>query len=203
MCEGQKICRSFLDDLDVFLADNLDELACSDIYDIYSDFYSYLKVFKSNSSGFTGLSEFLIFRIIYHLLGGSFNKVQISKDLIAFESDDGTYHIGQSIPIVFDSKKYYPDIVIYKNNHPFLVAEIKLYLTNGIQTLMSDIDKLTEINKHYPNVKGLFISYNLIPETGKIYKKLMEEKKSKDWLKHLILAGNNQSIKEFLQEILD
>lgn len=200
--DGKDICRGFLDDLDVYLADNLDELTCSDIYDIYSDFFSYLKEFKSNSSGFTGLSEFLIFRIIYHLLGGSFKKVQISKDLIAFESDDGIYRIGQSIPVI-GSKKHYPDIVVYKNNLPFIVCEIKLYLTSGMQTLMTDINKLTDINRHYPGVMGLFISYNRIPESGKIYKKLIEEKNSKNWLNHLILAENHQPIKEYLQDLFD
>lgn len=202
MNNAREIGNNFLRDLDIFIANNLNSLTSADIYNIYSNFYQDLKLFKGNSSGFTGLSEYLIFRIFYHLLGGNFNPNQITHDLYDFRSPDGRFRIGQNTPIIAGSRKYYPDIQIFKDDSPLMICEIKLYLTYGIKTLDNDIQKLTEINNEYPGTKGLFISYNTIPIKGKIYRKLLDEERSKDWLNYLILHDNNQSIKKILEKII-
>lgn len=202
MDEAREICNTFLNDIDGFLETNLDNLTCADIYNIYSNFYMDLKKFKGNSSGFTGLSEYLIFRFFYHIFGGSFKPIQITPDLYEFKSPNGKYRIGQSIPIKIGNRKFYPDIVIYKNNALFLVAEIKLYLTSGIKDLKNDIEKLSEINNEYPGTKGIFISYNIIPLKGKIYKMLLDENESKDWFDYLILAENHNPLKTSLEKFL-
>lgn len=197
MNKARQICNNFLIGLDGFLKDNLDSLTCADVNNIYSDFYTDLKEYKGNSNGFTGLSEYLIFRFIYHLLGCSFKKEQISPMLYAFTSED--YKIGQNIPIIVNSARYYPDVLIYKNGNPVLIIEIKLYLTNGVKTLMGDINKLKKITSAYPGSKGLFISYNIIPEKGKIYKKLNDEINLNNQLNYLILAYNNELLKDELE----
>jgi len=142
MEDARTICNNFLTDLDGFLHDNIDYLTCSDVHDIYSDFFRDLKDFKGNSSGFTGLSEYIIFRFILHLLGSSFVKVKKTDELYEFASKDGIYRIGQNTPLKTSSKRYYPDIIVYKKNLPILIIEIKIYLTNGITTLMEDLNKL-------------------------------------------------------------
>lgn len=202
MDEVREICNTFLNDIDGFLETNLDTLTCADIYNIYSNFYMDLKNYKGNSSGFTGLSEYLIFRFFYHMLDVSFSPIQITPDLYEFKSSDGKYRIGQSIPIKIGNRKLYPDIVVYKNNALFLVAEIKLYLTSGIKDLKKDIQKLTEINNKYPGTKGIFISYNIIPLNGKIYKLLLDETDSKEWLDYIILAENRNPLKTSLEKLL-
>lgn len=202
MNNAREIGNNFLRNLDIFIANNLNILTCAEIYNIYSDFYQDLKIFKGNSSGFTGLSEYTIFRIFYHLLGGNFEPKKITNDLYDFRSPDGRFRIGQSTPIIAGSKKYYPDIQIFKDDSLLMICEIKLYLTYGIKTLENDINKLSEINKEYPGTKGLFISYNPIPIKGKIYGKLFDEERYKDWFNYLILHDNNQSIKKILEKIL-
>lgn len=200
--EPRNITQGFLKNLDLFIATNLGTLTCADVYGIYSNFYMDLKQFKGNSSGFTGLSEYTIFRIFYHLLGGNFELKQITNDLYDFRSPDGRFRIGQSTPIIAGPHKYYPDIQIFKDDSLLMICEIKLYLTYGIKTLENDIQKLDEINKEYPGTKGLFISYNPIPIKGKIYRKLLDEERSKDWFNYLILHDNNQSIKKILEKII-
>jgi hypothetical protein len=83
--EPRNIIKDFLKNLDLFIATNLDTLTCADVYNIYSDFFHDLKQFKGNSSGFTGLSEYTIFRIFYHLLGGNFEPKQITNDSLRFQ----------------------------------------------------------------------------------------------------------------------
>ncbi len=200
MEEAKNICNNFLTDLDGFLRDNLDNLTCSDINNIYSNFYEDLKDYKGNANGFTGLSEFIIFRFILNMLGGSFDKKQETTYLYSFESKDKKYRIGENLPVFIGSKKYVPDITIYKNDVPILVIEIKLYLTNGIKTLMDDINKLNSITSEYPDTKGLFICYNKIPEKGKIYKRLTEETNSNNKLDYIILNENSLLFKDSLKK---
>jgi hypothetical protein len=197
------ICKNFLQEINDYFAENLDNITCSELYDHYSYMFQILKEIKGNSSGFTGLSEYLIFRYIYNYLGGSFETVQLTKDLFEFRSTDGIYRIGQSIPVITETRKYYPDIVVYKQDQLILAAEIKFYLADGIKSLEVDLKKLREIHKQYPTAKCLFISYNIIPEKGKIYKKLLEEVNSNDWLDFIILAENNELFKEKMHQHLD
>lgn len=198
--EARKIGLDFLQGLDDYLAENLDDLRWSDVFEIYFDFYSDMKKYKGNSNGFTGLSEYIIFRYIYHLLGGSFDSVQISRDLFEFQSSDDIYRLGQNTPIQVESRKYYPDIIIYRHDVPVFVVEIKIYLTNGVQTLMGDINKLNKIHETFPTAKCLFINYTTIPKNGKIYQRLLEETEFKEWLDFVILDKNEQNIKENLEK---
>lgn len=202
MNAAREIGKNFLKEMDLFIANNLDALTCADIYNIYSNFYMDLKQFKGNSSGFTGLSEYLIFRIFYNLFGGNFKPYQITRDLYEFRSINNKIRISQNIPIVVGSRRYYPDILIYNDDMPLMAVEIKIYLTSGIKDLENDIHKLTEINKEYPNTKGLFISYNPISNNGKIYKKLQDENNSKDWFNYLILYENDNLIKKCLETMI-
>ena len=66
------INRKYLEEMDKFIAKNYRILTCGDIHDIYFDFLQVLKEFRGTSTGFTGLSELLILRFLYHQLGGSF-----------------------------------------------------------------------------------------------------------------------------------
>ena len=49
--------------LDKYLMDNIDNLTGKDITHLYFDFWNELKRWRSGSSGFTGYSEFLLFRV--------------------------------------------------------------------------------------------------------------------------------------------
>jgi len=200
--EARKIGLDFLQGLDDYIAANLDNLRWFDIFEIYFDFFGDMKKYKGSSGGFTGLSEYIIFRYIYHLFGGSFENVQISRDLFEFQSNDGVYRLGQNTPIQVESRKYYPDIIIYRHDVPIFVIEIKIYLTNGVQTLMGDIKKLNEIHEAYPTAKCLFINYTTISKNGKIYPKLLEETEFKEWLDFVILDKNEQNIKEHLKKYI-
>lgn len=200
-CDDFNICRNFLVEMDNYCANNLNNLTCCDIFDIYASFFQDLKIYKGNSNGFTGLSEYLIFRYIYHLLGGSFERVQI-KDSYKFKSKDEKCIIGENLPVKIGSKEYRPDIVIYRNDKLILAIEIKLYLTSGLESLVRDLEKLKLIHKHHPSAKGIFISYSPIAKNGKIYEKLLEEANSNDWLGYIILAKNEELFKEKIEKYL-
>ncbi|HEC75936.1 MAG TPA: hypothetical protein ENI33_01600 [Thermoplasmatales archaeon] len=116
------IGRKFLTDIDEYLKESRQKLTCDDIYEIYNQFFHDLKEFKGNSSGFYGLSEYLIFRMLYNLLidhSGPFKRSETACNLW----ENNKFRIGQSSRVTVGNKRYRPDIVVY-NKSDELIAVI-------------------------------------------------------------------------------
>jgi len=130
IADALRIGTAFLKRLDIFLAANWQNLTCGQVYEIYRQFSNDLKDLKGNATGFTGLSEFLILRVLYHQLGGNFEKRAITQDVSEFVRNG--YSIGQSIPIPLGEKQNCrPDIVLREGEDLIAAIQIKLYLTTG------------------------------------------------------------------------
>lgn len=190
MSEFRKLSRDFLGGIDSYVKENLMDITCCDIFDFYFDFFYDLKEFQGNSNGFTGLSEYLLFRFFYHWLGGSFSRVQKTTGLWEFVSNSGI-KIGQNTPLKTPGKKYYPDIIVYKDGNPVFIVEIKIYLTSGIYEVEKEFSKFDKIKETYHGITALFISFNKVPESGKIFHRINDEIERKDWLNFLVLDGND------------
>lgn len=201
------IGREFLSSLDDFLKENYQTLKCSDIHMIYSQFFDELKVFKGNSTGFTGLSEYLILRLLLHVSGGAFSPVQVTRfGLSVFESQsDKSFRIGQGVPVKANGKKLYPDIVVYRNDEPRAVAQVKIYLTNGVEEVEKEVQIFNDLKKKYPWLRALLIIFNKLSESNRA-KVLPALKtyigKEARWLNFLILEGNQEPIGNKLRAYL-
>jgi|AP45_3_1055517.scaffolds.fasta_scaffold308527_2 hypothetical protein len=68
--------EGLLKPLDDYLKENLHQLTCQDIRCLYEGFFDSLKDYRGTSTGFFGLSEFLVFRPLIHLLGAERNASQ-------------------------------------------------------------------------------------------------------------------------------
>ena len=197
------IGRKFLEYVDKFLAGNYQILTCADIHDIYSQFFWDLKEFKGNSTGFTGLSEYLIFRFLYYLLGGSFDRQRVTPDLWQFVSKShNDLRIGQSIPIPLNRKRCYPDIVIYHSGKLVVVIQIKLYITNSLKEVKKEMKTLEEIRKDHRDLLALMIIFSGLSEKGKVLPELRKERDNKAWFNFLVLKENNELLKQKLQDYL-
>lgn len=197
----QDICKNFLIDIDTHIAEYLLKIKCSDIYDVYSKFFWDLKLFQGNSNGFTGLSEYLIFRFVYNQLGGSFKIRSKTKDLNEFISQSDRICIGQNSP-VYAGKRYYPDIVIYLDDKLVGVIQIKLYVTNGIKEINNEIKTFEELKKYHPQLNGLFLSFNTFSPKSKLLLKLNEEAENKSWFNFLLLDKNEDLLYKTLEKEL-
>ncbi|MEO0101331.1 MAG: hypothetical protein ABIK84_02925 [candidate division WOR-3 bacterium] len=75
---GVKILRRAFEELDNLIKENWRSFTCHQIASIYHDFLfdmqRGLRGLRGTATNFTGLSEFLIFRFLYHQLGGSFES---------------------------------------------------------------------------------------------------------------------------------
>lgn len=204
MIEVFGINRRYLEEMDKFIEKNYQTLKCEDIFEIYSRFRQSLKDFRGTSSGFTGLSEFLIFRFLYHQLGGSFkiHDVTDSDELKEFVSESyDNLRIGP-IPFKVGKRRIYPDISIYHSENLLSVIQIKVYPTRGTKEVDREIKIFEELKTHYPKLQALLIIFE-VSTKGKIFRELEKQKNTKEWFNFLILKENKELLTKKLRQCLN
>lgn len=200
-----EIGSKFLKGMDDFLRDNWGKLTCNEIYEIYFGFFEKLKDFVGNSNGFTGLSEFLIFRFLYYQLDGDFKDEWLEEPkgresdrniLRKFVSADKKYEIGANIPISVKEKKRRPDIYIKCNGKLISIIQIKIYLPRGTKTIDNEVKVFKELKNEYPEMKALLLMY-VGPSPRKKkgpFNTLMNYKDKLDWFDFIVLKNNPESL---------
>lgn len=214
---GQDVGSRFLKKLDIYLETNWQKLTCGHIAETYFNFLKALKPFKGNSNGFTGLSEYLILRLLLHQLGDW--KVRLrSEDTRYFESK---YYenlcIAPEYPIVIGvnekgrQKSCKPDIIVYESDMTSRknikrltsVIEIKVFLTNGLTTAKNTVRKLRTIHGFHPEMRALLIVFVKLSDEGKIWSYLKDIKSTDQWFDFCSLRENGELLWKVLQKGLD
>ena len=176
---------NFLKEIDTFLKDNIDTLSCADISNIYSYFFEDLKKYKGNSNGFTGLSEYLIFRSVYNLIGELTPQKADRGTSMVFESKaDTKLKIGQSMRVEIGKKLFYPDIAVLYAGELISIAQLKLYLTKGNKEIDDESTKIASLRKKYGKMAALLIMFQ-----GPVNKDRLEKLKDEN-ISYLILRNN-------------
>jgi len=190
--------------MDKFIAKKYQTLKCGDIFEIYFKFLEALQEFRGTSTGFTGLSELLIFRFLYHQLGGSFKTHDRTSDSKEFISESHTnFKIGQGISVNVDKRVIRPDISIFHAEDLIAVAPIKVYLTKGIKEIDREMEILEELKTRYPKLQALLIIFRGPSEKGETFRELAKQKNIKEWFNFLILEANKESLMKKLHQGLD
>jgi len=205
--KNEYLGETFLVEVDEYVRKRLYTLKCTDIHSLYFRFFDILKKYRGNSNGFTGLSEYLIFRFLYHQLGGVFEQEEIPHStLFKFISQkDEKLKIGQSAPISIYGKQYFPDIVIWYGNQIHSIIQIKIYPTNGKKEINRELALLKKLRRKYPHMLGLLLIFNMLPNTKRAtirpYLKTIKYENSK-WFNFLILQNNNSKLHHEFQRHL-
>jgi len=110
-------------------------------------FHRYLKEYKGNSRGFTGLSGYLIFGFMVHLLGGSSTRVAKTGHLHEFVKGD--LKIAQNIPTYVGKRRTVPDISVFKSDEPVGVIHTKIYVTHGKKEMEREIEPLRILKQRH------------------------------------------------------
>jgi hypothetical protein len=202
IAEARKVGRTFLVSLDEFLAANYQRLKCREICDIYYQFWHDLKDFRGTATGFTGLSEFLIFRFLYHQLGGGFERKDISRDLSEFVRRE--IRMGQGIPVQLgETKRTRPDIVLYHEERLVAVVQIKLFVTGGLKEIEREMRTLKGLKQANPNnFRALLVIYSHRPPEGKVPLELRKHKDTNTWFDYVILEDNEELLQQRLSSAL-
>ena len=153
-----KICQMWFKDLDEHIARNLHKLTCNNIKEMYFSLFGELKRWRSSSSGFTGFSEFLVFRTLYHTIGETFEAVEtgdIGTDPIIFKSEN--YEIGQNVKRKLNEVNKFPDIYIERKGKLVSIIQVKIVTGGGEKQITREVETFKLFRKSYPDIKGLFI----------------------------------------------
>lgn len=201
---GLNIGRKFLTEMDAFLAANWHHLTCDDIYRFYDRFFNDLKDFKGNAYGFTGLSEYLVFRFLYHQLGGSFRRERITDELSNFVGKSKAWRIGQSIPVrVGDGhRRCLPDIVLYQEDRLMMAIQVKLYA--AMNEVRREAATFAELRAENPgDFRALLLIYShSLSGRGSVRQELARHKADNDWFDFVVLRGNHESLAKRLDASL-
>lgn len=165
---GVQINHNFLRDIDSLLKNNIRDLTCNDLYEIYFDLFNELKQWRSTSANFTGYSELLIFRSLMHCTGETFTphfrdpKKMIKADNqipVIFRSP--SYEIAQNVSLNVNSKRKQPDISVKdRDGNVLAIVQIKVVLTSGQKTVTNILNDFGLYKTAFPNVKCLLIIYD-------------------------------------------
>lgn len=158
--KAHMICREWLTNIDSHLKENIGHITCNDIKETYFSLFEELKHWRSSSHGFTGFSEFLIFRSLYHTISEDFKetkKGQVETDPIIFRSKN--YEIGQNIRMKIGGVNKFPDIYVMKNKKLFSIFQIKIVLNGGESQIINEIKTFELFKKFHPNIKGFFVVF--------------------------------------------
>lgn len=183
--------------MDKHLSESVDKFSCNDIKEIYFSLFNNLKEYRSNSCGFTGFSEFLVFRLLYYKIREKFEPVKRgSKDTDPIKFVSENYEIGQNIKIKLGENKRFPDSYIKRNGKLISIIQIKIVIHGGKEQITREVETFRLFRESYPHIRGLFIVF--------IKDSFTEDKKEKlraAGYQTLVLDGNKTLFKDVLNKI--
>lgn len=196
----------FLESTDEYLKQNWKTLTCANMFDLYDELYRMLKRYKGNSHGFTGYSEYLLFRFLYHQVEEIFGPLKIepikgsqTASKFIFVKNPNLW-ISQSIPFKIGIKRQSPDLAIGYSKNILRVASVKIYLVNGIATLTEEIRKLETLKQYHPSLNASLIMFYNMPQKGEPDTQVTLA--DRPWLRFLRLRNNNGLMATELTQVL-
>lgn len=208
-----KFSRSFLD-MDGYIQRNLNEITCHEIFQIKEDFYDIVESLCGSTANLTGITEMLIFRLMYHLFGMNGSIESKTAQYRDTRLIIGNRYIGKN------GKYQEPDIVIEQGNKICYLISIKNLLStvtptanekesfivqelikkNGVcTTAIQDIFRIENIR--YGNNSGfssLTVVFSQVPNRHERAIQLIQNRFN--WHQFLILENNHN---KFIDELMD
>jgi len=157
--EASSLPRHFLYSLDNFIKGHSRELTCDDVYRMYYHLFYSLRTLRCNSENFVGYSELLVFRVVWHVLGGAFIVDPMHSDIewpLEFIGiDDAGVRLAQGTTWRNRQK---PDIRIEVDNKLVSVVEVKVY--PSVDDVADEVQRLVGFHAEEPDLRALLLIYS-------------------------------------------
>lgn len=203
-------------EVDNHLRNNLHTIKCNDIFEIKNDFYKMVKSLCGSTANLTGITELLVFRLMYHVLNMDTpveNKL-VKKENIClhignryigkngrYQEPDITIAENEVIKYLFSIKNQLSNVSPNKNEKTSPLVK-ELLLQNGVYTTaIQDIYRIENIRHHtHSNFCSLTVVYSKVTQGHEKTIRLIQE--TFDWHTYLILENNsNLFIKELSNKL--
>lgn len=199
--KAKELNKEWLHDIDTLIKENIQNLTCDNVRELYYSLFHELKDLRSNSSGFTGFSEFLVFRALYHTIGEDFEQSKIGTSdnaSIVFKSKN--YVLEQSVAQKLNGTNIFPDICIKQrkgeSETPIGIIQIKI-ISKLEPTMKREIQTIEKFKEKHPKIKGLFISY-----VGKSFTEENKQKLKEAGYTVEVLYDNQKLISNVLKTVI-
>jgi len=169
--------NSFLESLDKFVRENINELTGIDLAEFYNGVFKKLKEnYFGGSWGFAGVTEFLLYRVLYYIGVEKYNErprklEKLSRDLRVTYFTRPRLALSAGRPLILGGTKKWIDIMVYETSEADIAnirrlksaIEIKAYPQRGIKGLQETVERLKNIHKFYgePDTKLALVVYNV------------------------------------------
>lgn len=196
------ISHRFLAEVDSYLKTGVKTLTCRDVHDMYFGLFEKLKDYRGTSTGFTGFSEFLVFRFLLNLLRG-FRPRDLTQDTKEFIR--GTFRIGQSVTPQ-SGLKIRPDILIEKDQTTIGAVEIKVYV--GSQVVEEAVRCLERLRNTNPeNFCALLLIFHCPKSSRNVSRSIHGQlkviaEKNRSWFRYVVLGNSNERFAQVLDRNL-
>lgn len=200
--EANKINHEWLSTMDEHIRKNLPRLTCNNVMELYYSLFGELKRWRSTSHGFTGFSEFLIFRMLYHTIGEEFGQrphTEPAKGTTPIIFTSKNYEVMQNVRIpLLGGKNSFPDIFVKRNGKPTAIIQVKIVMNRGKKQIDDEVKTLRLIKKKYPDIKVLLIVMirDSFPQRNE---KLLTEA---GYEKVIVLQGNKAKMSDELRKAI-
>lgn len=200
--KGEMINFNFLRDIDSLIKNNIRDLTCNDLYEIYFDLFDELKQWRSTSANFTGYSELLILRSLIHCISETFTshyrdpkKGKKSDNQIPVIFRSPSYEIAQNVSLRVNSRRKQPDIYVRDHDGNVLaIIQIKVVLTSGKKTVTNILNDFELYKAAFPNVKCLLIIYDKWNYSKGTILVFADYKKINSWFDSKLLEDDDTKI---------
>lgn len=198
--------------LDNQIKENLNSWTCNDVRSVYFDWWHEQKWWRTTSSNFGGYSEFLIFRLLYHVLEEMGEKFQPKRlgvsgsDPVIFRSEK--YEIGNGNSLRINGKLLKPDIYVKDIITDKILVIIEIKITTGSLTGINERGErkggkwgINAMVKRLGQYRPICDSLLLIVFNWQSYKKHKAEI-DREWFSNIVLEDESRLLKEVLLELM-
>lgn len=192
-----KINQIYFEQLDNEIKNKIKSITCDELSDMYFSFGESLKNMSGIAANFTWLSEFLIFRYLFHYLGSNFKCIRDTNSKNVYESIDNGQILAPNKKINVNGKTQEPDLVLLRNQAILRLISVK----STMLKVEEDIERISNLRfEIHANFKSVTIIFD---DLGKSVKtKTRDIEASTDWHRYIFLKGNKENFYSVLSDKL-
>ena len=178
----------FLKAIDRHIATNYRTMSCSNLAAVFWDTFEAMKEETGTSGGFPGLTEYLLFRFVYHSMGARFERelrTGATQGCLVFRDVAAPSMIlSRCQRFKLPSGGATPDVTVSVNDKVVAAFEAKVYPTKGASGMKDEVEKLARLRRSRgaPDMRAMIVVFDSRETHPGVAALLDREARRRPWL---------------------
>ncbi|WP_155971472.1 hypothetical protein [Paenibacillus sp. Soil522] len=187
----------YFEQLDKLLKDDVKTITCSEMSDLYFSFGRNLKNLTGISANYTWLSEFLIFRYVYHYLCFNEGAILDENSRVQFQNNRDGLTLIPNKTVTVNGNTQVPDVVVMKNDSILRLISVKTTMLK----VEEDFERISNIRAGvHSNFRSVTVTFDEMRNSTKL--KMQEVELDYEWHKYISLKNEKHTFYSVLTEKL-